>query len=323
MALLDRDRTPVRFTVVTSVASGLIVAGIVALARGVPLTSAVPLWSLLVAGVLAAGSLLKLWKRGGKPEQARQAFVVVPAFEQKYWLAGLVQHVHDRLDRAGVDMVLKLPACDYDVSAQTRLLDRVQDRRTAYLGGIVVATAADQQRAPLTEFCAALGLPVVFTDAEPFEHEHEYPDNAVYVGYRSAQLGELAGNWLVEQLRQRGAARPHVLIIASREHTSRQEQCRKALQDGIPGVSITELADCDFQRSRAHDAVRAHIRRLGSRELRLDAVFCTNDEMALGAVDAIGSTPSTATQDTVVIGIDGTAEAKALIDRGTSPRAPR
>lgn len=319
MALLDRDRTPVRFTVVTSVASGLIVAGTVALARGGLLTSSVPLWSLPVAGVPVVASLLLLWNRVGKPGQARQAFVVVPAFEQKYWLAGLVQRVHERLDRDGVDMVLKLPACDYDSSAQTRLLNRVQDRRTAYIGGIVVATAVDQQRAALTEFCAASGLPVVFTDAEPFEHEHEYPDNAVYVGYRSAQLGELAGTWLVEQLRQRGVTRPHVLIIASREHSARQEQCRKVLQDAISDVLITELADCDFQRSRAYDAVCAHIRRLGSRELWLDAVFCTNDEMALGAVDAIGSTPSTATQDAVVIGIDGTAEAKALIDKGTSP----
>jgi ribose transport system substrate-binding protein len=253
------------------------------------------------------------------PTRAADPFVVVPAFEQKYWLAGLVQRVHERLDRDGVDMVLKLPACDYDASAQTRVLGRVQDRRTAYMGGIVVATAVDQQRTALTEFCAASGLPVVFTDAEPFEHEHEYPDNAVYVGYRSAQLGEVAGTWLVEQLRQRGVARPQVLIVASREHSARQEQCRKVLLDAIPGVSITELADCDFQRSRAHDAVRAHIRRLGARELRLDAVFCTNDEMALGAVDAIGSTPSTATQDAMVIGIDGTAEAKALIDQGTSP----
>ncbi|MEV6715386.1 substrate-binding domain-containing protein [Lentzea sp. NPDC051208] len=319
MALLDRDRTPARFTVVTSVASGLIVAGTVALARSGLLTSSVPLWSLAVAAALVAISLVLLRKVGRGRGRARQVFVVVPAFEQKYWLAGLVRRLHGRLDRDGVDMVLKLPACDYDASAQTHLLNRVQDRRTAYMGGIVVATAVDQQRATLTEFCAASGLPVVFTDIEPFEHEDEYPANAVYVGYRSAQLGDLAGTWLVEHLRQRGLTRPHVLIIASREHAARQEQCRKVLQSAIPDVSITELPDCSFQRSRAHDAVRAQIRRLDARELRLDAVFCTNDEMALGAVDAIASTPSTATRDTAVIGIDGIAEAKALIDKGTSP----
>ncbi|WP_229904315.1 sugar ABC transporter substrate-binding protein [Lentzea cavernae] len=272
-----------------------------------------------MAVALIATSLVLLRKVVRRPGRARLVFVVVPAFEQKYWLAGLIRRLHGRLDRDGADMVLKLPACDYDASAQTHLLNKVRDRRTAYMGGIVVATAVDQQRTTLTEFCTALGRPVVFTDAEPFEHEHEYPDNAVYVGYRSAQLGELAGTWLVGHLRQRGVTRPHVLIIASREHTARQEQCRKVLQNAIPDVSITELSDCDFQRSRAHDAVRAQILRLSSRELPLDAVFCTNDEMALGAVDAIGSTPSTVTQYTAVIGIDGIAEARALIDKGTSP----
>jgi ribose transport system substrate-binding protein len=48
------------------------------------------------------------------------------------------------------------------------------------------------------------------------------------------------------------------------------------------------------------------------------AIFCTNDEMALGAVDALSS-PSLATQATVVVGIDGVLEARALIDTGTSP----
>ena len=74
---------------------------------------------------------------------------------------------------------------------------------------------------------------------------------------------------------------------------------------------------CGFTRSRAYDAVCSHVRQLDARQC-LSAIFCTNDEMALGAVDAL-SVPSMATQDTVVVGIDGVLEAKALIDTGTSP----
>jgi ribose transport system substrate-binding protein len=40
--------------------------------------------------------------------------------------------------------------------------------------------------------------------------------------------------------------------------------------------------------------------------------------MALGAVEAL-TPPSSATQTTVVIGVDGVREAKALIDSGQSP----
>ncbi|MEJ2857697.1 MULTISPECIES: substrate-binding domain-containing protein [unclassified Saccharothrix] len=52
---------------------------------------------------------------------------------------------------------------------------------------------------------------------------------------------------------------------------------------------------------------------------RLDAIFCTNDEMALGAVDALRATTSPASAATVVIGVDGVPEARTLIGAGTSP----
>lgn len=74
---------------------------------------------------------------------------------------------------------------------------------------------------------------------------------------------------------------------------------------------------CAFIRSRAYDTVRAHIRQLAPGQ-RLDAIFCTNDEMALGAVDALLS-PSPATEATLVVGVDGVQEAKALIDTAQSP----
>jgi ribose transport system substrate-binding protein len=64
--------------------------------------------------------------------------------------------------------------------------------------------------------------------------------------------------------------------------------------------------------------VLKHVENLDSCQC-LHAIFCTNDEMGLGAVDALAATPSPATEATVVIGVDGVAEARALIDSGASP----
>jgi ribose transport system substrate-binding protein len=82
-------------------------------------------------------------------------------------------------------------------------------------------------------------------------------------------------------------------------------------------VVITTDDRCAFVRSRAYDAVRAHVRQLDPRQC-LDAIFCTNDEMALGAVDAL-SAAAPATQATLVVGVDGVLEAIALIDTADSP----
>jgi ribose transport system substrate-binding protein len=89
--------------------------------------------------------------------------------------------------------------------------------------------------------------------------------------------------------------------------------CRSELPDAV----ITIKDHCAFMRVRAYDAVRAHIRKLGA-EQHLDAIFCTNDEMALGAVDAL-SQLSPGTKEPLVVGVDCVLEAKALIDTGTSP----
>jgi ribose transport system substrate-binding protein len=212
-------------------------------------------------------------------------------------------------------MVLKVPDRDYDADAQIHNLNRLAARRRQYLGGIVIASEMNRIRDDLAAFCRNTKLPVVFIDLEPFERPEDYPENSVFVGYDTGELGKMAGQWLVRRLRD--VDDPHVLIVASRDHSARQQRCEQALRAVWPDMNITVDDRCGFSRSRARDVVRSHLRDLGSGK-RLDAIFCTNDEMALGAVDAL--TPrSSATRTTVVIGVDGTVEARALIDSGLSP----
>jgi ribose transport system substrate-binding protein len=317
MAWLDRDRMPARFTVVTSVTSGLIVATIVGVSRTGASENMILAWFTVAAGGAAAISWAVASTIRRVRHRPRRAFVMTSAFSQKYYVAAFVQRLHSTFDRDGIDMVLKVPERDYDASAQSHHLDRILDRKHDYLGGIIVAAEVHRLRDDLTEFCRKSRLPVVFTDLEPFDKESDYPDNSAFIGYDTAQLGDLAGKWLVKQLRR--TASPRVLIIASREHSNRQERCAQVLRRELTDVMITIDDNCGFTRSRAHDAVRAYVRQLDSRQ-RLNAIFCTNDEMALGAVDAL-SASSPATQDVFVVGIDGVLEAKALIDANSPLRA--
>lgn len=316
MAWLDRDRMPVRFALVTSVISGLILALIINTFRIGIAQSAVLLWSTVAIVFTAAASWVAASAFRRIRKGSRRAFLMTSAFSQKYYVAAFVQRTHSALDRKGIDLVLKVPALDYDAGAQSHHLSRLLDRHHEYIGGIIVATEVHRLRDDLTRFCRKSRLPVVFTDIEPFEKESDYPEKTAFVGYDSGELGELAGRWLARHLRDK--ERPRVLILASREHSVRQQRCEKALRSEVPEVVVETDDRCEFRRSRACDAVRAHMRQLGSGH-RLDAIFCTNDEMALGAVDALSSLPSPATQATMVIGVDGVLEATALIDGADSP----
>lgn len=315
MVWLDRDRMPVRFTVATSVTSGIIVAAISRTFQADAPKSAMLVWFVVVAAGVAVISWSTVTTVRRVRNRSRRAFLMTSAFTQKYYLAALVQRMHDVFDRDGIDMVLKVPDRDYDASAQSHNLDRLLDRRHEYLGGIIVAAEVDRLRDDLAVFCRTSRLPVVFTDLEPFDKEADYPDNSAFVGYDTGEVGETAGKWLVKHLR--GKKRPRVLIVASRDHDARQQRCAEVLRQELTDVVVTIDDSCAFVRSRAYDAVRSHVRQLNPRGC-LDAIFCTNDEMALGAVDAL-STPSPATRDTVVVGVDGVVEAKALIDAATGP----
>ncbi|GAB3882134.1 sugar ABC transporter substrate-binding protein [Kibdelosporangium lantanae] len=315
MAWLDRDRTPARFTVVTSVTSGLVLTAILKTIEAGVSGGAVLMWFALTSAGVAAISWSALSVVRRFRERSKRAFLMTSAFSQKYYVASFVQRLHSALDQDGTELVLKVPDRDYDAGAQSHHLGRLLDRRKDYIGGIIFASEVPRLRDDLVLFCEKSRLPVVFTDIEPFEKEADYPANSTFIGYDTGQLGELAGTWIANRLR--GHPRPYVLIIASREHNSRQERCERVLRRELGDVRIVVDDRCGFMRSRAYDAVRAHIRQLRPTEC-LSAIFCTNDEMALGAVDAL--TPCTpATKDTFVVGVDGVQEARALIDDVNSP----
>lgn len=311
MPWLDRDRMPVRFSVATSALSGLIVAAILrALSTGIA-DRALFLWVALTAwGAAAAGSAL-----GRIRNRPPRVFLMGATFSRKYYVSAFVQRLLSSLDYHGIDLVLKMPERDYDASAQSHQLGRILSRRRDYIGGIIIPAEVERLRDDLITFCRSLRLPIIFTDTEPFDKVEEYPDNTAYIGYDAGELGELAGQWLINKLQ--GKDHPHVLIIAGREHSARQQRCEDVLRSGLRDVSIKTDTGCAFIRTRAHDAVRAHIQRLSAGQ-RLDAVFCTSDEMALGAADAM-QPPSPATEATLIIGTDGIAEAKELIRSAQSP----
>ncbi|MBM7774983.1 ribose transport system substrate-binding protein [Actinokineospora baliensis] len=237
----------------------------------------------------------------------RRAFLVVSALRDKAWLWTLIGHLHDVLDRDGVDLVFKAPHRDYDVLGTRRLLRGITQRGDDRCGFVMVTDPA-RLGAALHEFSAELGGPVVYVDVEPFTREEDYPAVTAFVGYSAREIGVTAGRWVGRVLPGPESA---VHIVASREHAGRQDGFVEALRAALPGTRVSVDDTCAFTRALAQDSVRARLRR-GP----LDAVFGTNDEMALGAVDALRWADR---EDVFVVGVDGAADALALIDAGDSP----
>jgi ribose transport system substrate-binding protein len=318
MRFLDRDEQPVLFAVTISVASGLTLAmilGAVGVAtRAGLLTWRVPMWSLIA--VVAVMMCLAVVVVTGRRSATRRVFLIISAFSQKHWISELMHNTHRSLDRRGTELVLKIPDKDYSAAGQMHHLRGILSRREEYVGGLIIPVEVERTRRDLLRFCAKFPKPVVMVDVEPFDDERDYPRNAAFVGYDSVGIGQCAADWVVDHLERTGEHEPVVLVIGGPTQRGRQLRFVEIIEKKYPKARLIVHDNGEFARMRARRVVQDCLRNLPDEGRKPTVIFCASDELALGAVDgllACGLTSAT------VVGVDGTSEAKALIDTRQSP----
>jgi ribose transport system substrate-binding protein len=317
---LDQGKHPMRFAVAASTVSGLLVVLLTAAAGR--MVRSWPSWHgflpLFVALGWALAALPVVLRAHRRTREPKRVFLILAAFTGKHWVAELIRDLHENLERRGYDMVLKIPDRDYSAMSQVRLLDGILSHRDDYAGGFIMVNEGEAVRADLARFCSKAGMPVVFVDAEPFEGEDAYPPGTAYAGCDDGKIGAAAAQWVTGYLRGQRIRHAVVLVINGGHYHRREQTFQRQLEAEVPAVQL--ISDCaGFDRSRAREVVGSHLRSLDEAGQRIDAVFCTNDEMALGAADALLFSGIPWAEDTVVAGVDGTPDARALIEAPTSP----
>ena len=86
------------------------------------------------------------------------------------------------------------------------------------------------------------------------------------------------------------------------------------MAEKYPDMEIVAEQTANFSREEAMNAMAAIIQSQGAENI--DAVYCHNDEMALGAVQAIKDAGLTPGEDILVVGIDGQREAWEAVKSG-------
>ena len=129
-----------------------------------------------------------------------------------------------------------------------------------------------------------------------------------YVGPRAIQNGELAAEWIANKLQKKGKV---AIVIgmpkafAARQRTAGFENWMKA---NAPDIEIVEKQNADWDRAKSKDLAATWIKKHPD----LQAIFCNNDTMALGVVEAVKESG----KPILVVGVDGIGEAYDSIRRG-------
>lgn len=162
---------------------------------------------------------------------------------------------------------------------------------------------------PVLEEAKKAGIPVILSDRRADVPEDLY---ATFIGSDFVKEGEMAGEWLVKALNGTGKVAELTGTPGSAPANDRAKGFRTAIEK-TPGIEIVFSQTGDFTRTKGKEVMEALLKSpVGS---SVTAVYAHNDDMALGAIQAIEEAGKKPGKDIIIISIDGIKDAfQAMVD---------
>ncbi|RKD28685.1 galactose ABC transporter substrate-binding protein [Lacrimispora algidixylanolytica] len=183
---------------------------------------------------------------------------------------------------------------------------------------VLILNLVQASSAPeITDMCKAAGIPVVYINREPdTEEEQRWKDekiNATYVGCDARQSGTYQGEEILEtsnkgDINGDGVIN-YIMIQGDPENVDAQYRTEfsvKALTES--GAKVKELLKQrgDWDQAKAQQIAQDALTQYGD---QIEVIFCNNDAMALGALQAIEAAGRTVNKDIYLVGVDALTEA--------------
>ena len=183
---------------------------------------------------------------------------------------------------------------------------------------VLILNLVQASSAPeITDMCKEAGIPVVYVNREPDAAEEERWEseglNATYVGCDARQSGTYQGEEILETANKgdiNGDGKvSYIMIQGDPENVDAQYRTEfsvKALTDA--GMEVEELLKQrgDWDQARAQQIAQDALNQYGD---KIEVIFCNNDAMALGALQAIEAAGRKVNEDIYLVGVDALTEA--------------
>lgn len=201
-----------------------------------------------------------------------------------------------------------------DQAEQTNQINNfITDQVDVMILNLVQASSAPQ----VTDMCNEAGIPVVYINRQPDETESdrwvEEGIKATYVGADARQSGTYQGEEILETENKgdiNGDGKiSYIMVQGDPENVDAQyrtEYSVKALTDA--GVEVEELLlqRGDWDQAKGQQIVQDALTQFGE---AVEVVFCNNDAMALGALQAIQASGRVNGEDIYLVGVDALTDA--------------
>ena len=225
--------------------------------------------------------------------------VVVKAVTSDYWKlvgAGVDQAM---ADDPTIEATFLGPNEETDIEGQIRIIEA---QISAQVDALAVAPSQADQLAPTLQKAVEAGIPVVLIDTNIDTFEAK----SAFVGTDNRLGGTMAGEFIAGKL----TAGDDVAIIRGAAgdpvHNLREEGAAEALE--AAGMTVVSIQPADSDRAKGQTVAENIL----TANPNIKAIYATNDEMALGALNAAKAAGVTL----VIVGFDASPDALASIEAG-------
>lgn len=180
----------------------------------------------------------------------------------------------------------------------------------------VMTSAADQ----IISTVKSADIPTVLINREPTADQMAAYEKLCYVGCDAAQSGTMQGELILDtenkgDINGDGVVK-YIMIQGDPENIDAQlrtEYSVKALTDAGIKVEQLDLQRGDWDRNKGQEICQNDLAQFGS---DIEVVFCNNDDMAIGALQAIQAKNLTVNKDIYLVGVDALDAALEEVSKG-------
>lgn len=220
-----------------------------------------------------------------------------------------IQEYADTLD----DVDVQIEDAQNDVSKQ---LNQIQNFVASGVDAIIVNPVDTDATEAMTQLAANANIPLVYVNREPVNVD-DLPDNQAFVASNEEDSGTLETQQICKLLKDAGKGDGADILVMMGELSN--QAARQRTEDvhnviATPECSFMKIVDeqtANWSRDEAQNLMANWL----SSGIHYDAVVSNNDEMAIGALQAMKAA-GVDTKSVIIGGVDATQDALASMKAG-------
>jgi ribose transport system substrate-binding protein len=237
----------------------------------------------------------------GEATRKKRIVIVTKALDSEFWQTlktGAEQAARQHPD---VELSVLAPEREINIDQQVSILE---DQILKKVSALAVVPGGISEVTPVLDKAKAAGIPVLIVD-----NDTPWPGKITYIGTDNRVGGKLAGDYIVKTLGGRGKVAIIRGVLGVVSHEDRVAGCKEAIA-AAPGIELVTIQPANSERALGLTVMENIL----TSHPDLNAVFATNDQMALGAMEAIAA--HNMAGKVVIVGFDAGKEAVRAVKAG-------